>query len=388
MRWITRPLLPLIVCSAVVLAVRHSSRSDSHLAPEADDASQFQGMGGLFDHTDAGTREGVGLWGASSLWQIFHLADGNSSSSNGTAPVDTAANATRKEAERPPSEYEMENILVIAKKAAILGGNTLTKAQRDHANVEYHQKTNPQDLVSEVDRLVQRKIRGLIKRNFPKHAFLGEEEDFSAAEGSRGALDRRLHERLLWVVDPVDGTVNFLHGFPYSVVSIAVIHKEEPIVGVIYDPSRMELFWAVKGKGTYINNRKQLTVSAKSNFTESLLACGLGTTPHQREPTLRAMIGVAGEAQSVRCMGSASLSLAWVAAGRLDGYWELDMDVWDSAAGSLMVTEAQGTVTDTKGKPYALRSRNVAATTGGVIHDRLLHLLQETVATEPAFDVT
>lgn len=241
-------------------------------------------------------------------------------------------------------------------------------------------KSAVSDLVTEVDKGAESMIRKLIFTHFPDHAILGEEGVEPGPEASAQALEKYAEEEYLWIVDPVDGTTNFVHGFPFFSVSIALAHKGEVIVGVIYDPSRDEMFVAEKGKGAYVHG-KRMQVSGEAKLEESLLATGF---PVGRESTLpvnmAGLMHLAPKVRNIRSGGSAALHLAYVAAGRLTGFWEIGLNAWDTAAGALMVTESGGQITDTAGNPYSLRTRHVAATNKAV-HAELVQALKEAAAT-------
>ncbi|WP_228101534.1 inositol monophosphatase family protein [Paenibacillus donghaensis] len=241
-------------------------------------------------------------------------------------------------------------------------------------------KSAVSDLVTEVDKGAEQMIRKLIFTHFPDHAILGEEGVEPGPEASAKALEKYADEEYLWIVDPVDGTTNFVHGFPFFSVSIALAHKGEVIVGVIYDPSRDEMFVAEKGKGAYVHG-KRMKVSGETTLEQSLIATGF---PVGRDSTLPAnMAGLAHLApkvRNIRCGGSAALHLAYVAAGRLTGFWEIGLNAWDIAAGALLVTESGGQIGDTKGGAFHLGIRQVVATNGAV-HAELVQALQEAEAT-------
>lgn len=237
-------------------------------------------------------------------------------------------------------------------------------------------KTSPQDIVTEVDKGAEQMIRKLILTHFPDHAILGEEGVEPGAEAAARALQAAQEEEYLWIIDPVDGTTNFVHGFPFYSVSIALAHRGEVIVGVIYDPSRDELFVAEKGKGAYVHGNPTY-VSKESQLSESLLATGFPIDSKVSLPLNMAELhALLPKVRNVRAGGSAALHLAYVAAGRLSGYWEHGLSAWDIAAGALLVQESGGAVTDTDGRPFDLSVRNIAAT-NGLIHQGLLDTLKE-----------
>ncbi len=236
-------------------------------------------------------------------------------------------------------------------------------------------KTTPHDLVTEVDKGTELLIRKLIHTYFPTHAILGEEGVEPGAEASRKALEEMRNEEYVWIIDPIDGTTNFIHGLPFYSVSIALAHRGEVIVGVVYDPARDELFVAEKGKGAYVHG-KRMSVSGEERLADSLIATGFPTDRERVLPeALRQITAVAPQVRNIRSAGSAALHLAYVAAGRLSGFWEANLNAWDIAAGMLLVREAGGAVTDIDGKPYDLHVRDVAATNGR-IHEALIEALK------------
>jgi len=274
---------------------------------------------------------------------------------------------------------------VSSKSFTAVAVNTASKAgewikSKLGAHRELDLKVSSSDLVTEVDKGSEKLIRNLIMTHFPDHEFLGEESSEPGLTGSEAALKEVQGAEYVWIVDPIDGTTNFVHGFPYFCVSIALAHRGEVIVGVVYDPIRDEMFVAEKGKGAYLKGR-QMHVSGELELAQSLMATGF---PVNRETTLPAnMAGLnalAPKVRNIRSNGSAALHLAYVAAGRLTGFWEIGLHPWDIAAGSLLVKEAGGTVTDTEGSPYRLSTRHVAAT-NGTVHQDLLHELAQAKAT-------
>ncbi|MZQ82418.1 inositol monophosphatase [Paenibacillus sp. 5J-6] len=241
-------------------------------------------------------------------------------------------------------------------------------------------KFSPQDLVTEVDKGSEKLIRNLIMTHFPDHSILGEEGVEPGPEASAKALQAMSEEEYLWIVDPIDGTTNFVHGFPFFSVSIALAHKGEIIVGVVYDPSRDELFVAEKGKGAYMHGKKTV-VSLDGQLSTSLVATGLPADRNGALPiNLKGIQALSPQVRNLRIAGSAALHLAYVASGRLSGFWEIGLNAWDIAAGALLIQESGGKVTDTEGRPYNLAVRNILAT-NGEIHDELKQELIKAEAT-------
>ncbi|MBN2982082.1 MULTISPECIES: inositol monophosphatase family protein [Cohnella] len=235
-------------------------------------------------------------------------------------------------------------------------------------------KYSKHDLVTEVDKGAERLIRNLIVTHFPEHSFLGEEGVEPGPEASAKALERKSEAEYLWIVDPVDGTTNYVHGFPFYSVSIALAYKGQVIVGVVYDPSRDELFVAERGKGAYVHG-KRMSVSKETALAQSLVATGLPADHVAALPAnLRQIQALAPQVRNLRIAGSAALHMAYVAAGRLSGFWEVGLNAWDLAAGSLLVEEAGGRLSDQAGQPYHLGVRDIAASNGR-IHDELIESL-------------
>lgn len=224
-------------------------------------------------------------------------------------------------------------------------------------------------------------IRETVLAKFPAHSFLGEEDVAPGSEASAAALSSKLEEQedsWLWVVDPIDGTSNFVHGMPLCVPSIAAAYNGELVVGVVWDPHREELFTAVNGRGSFLNNgeESELRVGTQGSLGEAIVAMGSPPAATSMEMSLRALPCLMPKCRTIRMLGSAALMLAWVAMGRLTAYWEYDLSAWDTAAGALLVREAGGSMTDLEGNEYSLRTRKICASNGGGVHEELLQVLQ------------
>jgi myo-inositol-1(or 4)-monophosphatase len=223
----------------------------------------------------------------------------------------------------------------------------------DFGEVEQLQvsKKGPSDFVSEADRRADRILREELTRARPAFGLLIEE---SGAGGAANAEDR-------WIVDPLDGTTNFLHGLPHFAISIAHESRGELIAGMIYDPLRDETFWAARGRGAYLNNRR-LRVSARGDLSEAVLATGIpfGDRPGKDE-MLAALRPVMERTAGVRRFGAATLDLAYVAAGRYDAFWEIGLSPWDVAAGIVIVREAGGLVSELTGGDDPLNGGSILA---------------------------
>jgi myo-inositol-1(or 4)-monophosphatase len=227
---------------------------------------------------------------------------------------------------------------------------------RQHVKVEYK---GDADLVTVADRKSEALIRERIRQHWPTHDILGEEG---------GLQDTGSDYR--WYVDPLDGTTNFAHGFPVFCVSLGLDYKGKRIAGVVYDPTRDELFTAEQGSGAYLN-RQRIHVSAIANLAESLMATGFPSHKRHKNPNIFFYHHITLHTHGVRRAGSAALDLCCVACGRFDGFWEFNLNPWDTAAGVLIVEEAGGKVTDFKGGPFQLNSRETLAS-NGLVHEALL----------------
>ncbi|MBI5804254.1 inositol monophosphatase [Candidatus Pacearchaeota archaeon] len=225
-------------------------------------------------------------------------------------------------------------------------------------------KGDMHNIVTEADLKSEQEIINTIKKYFPRHEFLAEESVNNPSKKSE----------YLWVIDPIDGTMNYSHDFPVFSVSIALYKKGKALVGVVYNPIREELFQAKRGAGSFLNGKK-IKVS-KNSLEKSLLSTGFYYGEETVKKTFRKIEYIYEHVQGIRETGSASIDLCNVACGRTDGYWEIKLGTWDHAAGSLIVEEAGGKVTDVDGKPYSLNNIGVVAS-NGKIHNKLLKLLNK-----------
>jgi myo-inositol-1(or 4)-monophosphatase len=219
------------------------------------------------------------------------------------------------------------------------------------------------DLVTAADRKSEALIRERIRQTWPGHDVLGEEE---------GLRDTGSEYR--WYVDPLDGTTNFAHGFPVFCVSMAVQHKDAMIAGVVYDPTRDEIFAAERSKGATLNDRP-IHVSQTKRLKESLVGTGFPSHKRHKNPNIHFYHQITLRSHGVRRAGSAALDLCYVSCGRMDGFWEFNLNPWDTAAGVLVVEEAGGVVSDFRGGRFELQSRETLAS-NGLIHDELIREFQ------------
>jgi myo-inositol-1(or 4)-monophosphatase len=254
-------------------------------------------------------------------------------------------------------------LLNVMIKAAHKAGRAL---KRDFGEVEHLQVSlkGPANFVSAADRRAEEILCGELAAARPGYGFVGE-------EGGRREGSDRTHT---WIVDPLDGTSNFLHGIPHFAISIGLEREGTIVAGLVYNPINDELFTAERGKGAFLNNQR-LRVAARKQLSDGVIGCGL---PHLGRGDLalghRELVAVQGKVAGLRRFGAASLDLAWVAAGRLDGYWERNLSPWDIAAGLVLVREAGGFVTDLDRGDAPWTSGDIVAG-NDAIHGELLRLL-------------
>src|SRR3954453_1337601 len=245
----------------------------------------------------------------------------------------------------------MHPLLTIAVKAARRAGNVITRGAQDLDRLTITVK-GPKDFVSEVDRAAEAAIVETLHSAYPDHAILAEE---GTARGRNADAEH------VWIIDPLDGTTNFLHGLPQYCVSIALQHKQQITQAVIYDPVRNDLFTATRGRGAFLNDRR-LRVSRRQQLKDCLIGTGFPFRDGSFLDTYLAMMKtMVTETAGIRRPGAAALDLAYVAAGYYDGFWEIGLAPWDVAAASLLITEAGGLIGDLAGEEGYLYSGQVLA---------------------------
>jgi myo-inositol-1(or 4)-monophosphatase len=253
--------------------------------------------------------------------------------------------------------------LIIAKRAAKEAGKILLSYMGKLEHVEYKGRRDP---VSEADKASEKRVAEVIREAFPAHGFLAEEKT------SWTGKDKSAR----WIVDPLDGTVNYAHGYPHFSVSIAFERDGEMQAGVVFDPVKKDLFSAVKGGGAFLNNTP-IQVSGTKTLIKSLIVTGFPYDIESRpneilEPFNRMVLA----SQGVRRDGSAALNLCYLACGRFDGYWEFGLKPWDTAAGALILREAGGIVTDFKGTPFKPEMQEILAS-NGKIQKEMMEVLEK-----------
>jgi len=245
----------------------------------------------------------------------------------------------------------MHPILNIAVRAARRAGSIINRAALDSGGLRVTSK-RAKDFVTQVDHAAEEAIIDIVRKAYPEHGFLAEESGAAKADAE-----------VVWIIDPLDGTTNFIHGFPQYCVSIGIQHRGAMAHAVVYDPTRNELFTASKGRGAFLNDRR-MRVSALASFGDALVGTGFPFKEVTRvQLYTRQLETMMKTCAGVRRAGAAALDLAYVACGRLDAFWELGLSPWDMAAGALLIQESGGLVADLSGEQGYMQSGDIAAAT-------------------------
>ncbi|MBI3370577.1 MAG: inositol monophosphatase [Betaproteobacteria bacterium] len=258
----------------------------------------------------------------------------------------------------------MHPLLNIAVRAARRAGSIINRAELAGGGREVRTK-RANDFVTEVDQAAESAIIDVIRKSYPDHAILAEESGESGGAG---------RSETTWIIDPLDGTTNFIHGFPQYCVSIGIQHRSELTQAVVFDPVKDELFTATRGRGAFLNDRR-IRVSSRTHLRDALVGTGFPFKELSRlDPYMATLRTVLTSSAGVRRAGAAALDLAYVAAGRLDCFWEMGLSKWDMAGGALLIQEAGGLVGDFGGGPGFMESGDIVAGTPKV-YAQLLEVL-------------
>jgi myo-inositol-1(or 4)-monophosphatase len=255
----------------------------------------------------------------------------------------------------------MPNYLSTAVEIARQAGTLLAELLTQPLEITYK---HPADLVTVADRRSEALIVERLRRDFPDHGIVGEEGGSYRAPSD-----------YCWYVDPLDGTTNYAHGFPIFCVTLALAYRGEVIAGVVYDPTRQELYTAERGAGAFLNDQR-LHVSRIEKLSECLVATGFPPFATNHDLNIHFYSRITQLSHGIRRAGSAALDLSYVAAGRFEGFWELKLNPWDKAAGSLLVTEAGGRMSDIQGRPFNVLGDDVFAS-NGLVHNQMLEVFRQ-----------
>lgn len=259
---------------------------------------------------------------------------------------------------------------------------------------------NIKDIVTVYDKQAQAVIEKVIRAAYPMHRFLGEEDVSAGAAASEAALlaalvlvreEKGSDDDFIWICDPIDGTANFATGLALSAVTMGVVYKGTPVVGVVYDPHRNEMFTAIKGRGAYLNtdsnsmnsknnmkkDRRLQVTRAVTDVKDAIINAGCPADPNAFAASMRGVLALNGKSRGLRMIACSALTTAWIAAGRLTAHFGYDLSSWDLVAGALLIDEAGGLVTDLDGSPYQLQTRNMLCSNGLIVHDQILAILRE-----------
>ncbi len=266
----------------------------------------------------------------------------------------------------------LEDYLDTAERAARAGGEILTAMQGSiHARAK-----GRNDLVTEADLASQQAIRDILLGRYPEHGFVGEESEGATDDLARSLDDPDRRDSFRWIVDPLDGTTNYIHGMPHYCVSIGLEQSGELLVGVVFDPVSGECFRAVRGGGAELDG-KPLEVSGCQQVNEALIAFGFAPDVRPDAPEIAQFLAIMHACRSIRRMGSAALNLCYIAAGRMDAYVAGCAKAWDVAAGALIVREAGGHITGIDGGTFDLRHPHFACASSPQLHFQLLAILAQ-----------
>ncbi|QDS93303.1 Inositol-1-monophosphatase [Roseimaritima multifibrata] len=232
----------------------------------------------------------------------------------------------------------------------------------------------PKDLVTDADLASQKAVRDILMGAYPENAFVGEEN--GETQPPEAVRDGELGAPACWIVDPLDGTVNYVHQLQSFAVSIALFAEGKLQVGVVYDPTREEMFTAERGKGAFLNGQP-FTASDCTKLNEALVACSFATSVPRDSVEIERFVRMLGECQSIRRLGSCALNLCYVAAGRLDGYWAASVKSWDAAAGALIALEAGAQIAGLEGEPFDVWEPKFVAAATPVLQQRMLKIFAD-----------
>lgn len=263
-----------------------------------------------------------------------------------------------------PNKGLKQELLEAACHASRLGGAVL-EAWREKFTVT---EKAPADLVTEADLASQQKIFSYLQERFPEHRFLGEENLQDQTDPAQSSPYR-------WLIDPLDGTTNYVHGYPYYAVSIGLEYKGELLLGAVFDPNREELFSALKSAGAFCNGHP-IQVSQVESLASALVVASLPVCTSDQDPPVQRFLKALPRTQNVQRTGSASLNICYVASGRIDAFWSSSLKPWDMAAGVIILAEAGGLVTQISNQPFQVDQPDILCSNGSQLHEELVTLFK------------
>ncbi|KAL7633252.1 UNVERIFIED_CONTAM: hypothetical protein RMT77_016356 [Armadillidium vulgare] len=266
------------------------------------------------------------------------------------------------------SNFDADKCFEVALELAKTAGEVIKNAVHKVKNIET--KSSPKDLVTETDKQVEELLMKSFALKFPDHKFIGEE---SVSAGVKCELT----DDPTWIIDPVDGTMNFVHTFPYFCVSIALWVNKKPEIGIIYNPLLDQMYTAQRGKGAFLNN-KRIHVSGQKDLSQALIFTELGSSRNEEKMkvVLNNLTKIMDLAHGVKVQGTAALDMCAVGVGYCDAYYQMGLHCWDMAAGCVIVREAGGVVVDMSGEPFDVLSRRVICASSKEVADQLVSILE------------
>ncbi len=321
-------------------------------------------------------------------WSLVHeTASFSGAMTKATRRFPTRLSALRKsniidlEAWSALPTTELEDILSSVERAARAAGDIIVANNGCGSSVdqECEVKFNIKDVVTQYDKQAQEAVEQVIKSEYPNHAFLGEEDVGSGAAASEAALLEALEKTengWLFILDPIDGTANFASGMPLSAVTMGVVYRGTPVVGVVYDPHRDEMFSAIRGQGATVNGEPIQVAQAVTDVKDAIINAGCPADPNAFNTSMRGVLALNSKCRGLRVIACSALTTAWISSGRLSAHFGYDLSSWDLVAGALLIQEAGGKVSDLDGTPYKLETRNMLCS-NGLVHDEVLNILRE-----------
>ncbi len=283
--------------------------------------------------------------------------------------------------DRPSLEF-CQGLLETAERAARAAGSIIS-SNLGCQESDCETKFNIKDVVTEHDKQAQEIVQLIVSEDYPHHSFLGEEDVAAGGAASAAALTKALDAQYLWICDPIDGTANFASGLPICGVTMAILHQGTPIVAAIYDPHRDEMYSTIRGEGAWLTTsitNLPIPLSVQTGITsirDAIINAGCPADPNAFATSMRGVLALNKEVRGIRILACSSLTLAWVASGRLTACFGYDLSSWDLVAGALLIQEAGGYITDLDGSAYSVETRNMLGGNNLKVHSDILAILKQ-----------